>query len=381
MGTLSAETNGFVTAGVSIAAAVLLVIIIVFKRFYVKAISSIAEHADRYNTLLQVTKEIRQENNSAVLCEKILDYAIAITGAKAGIIMLRDDNELTFQVSRGPNEILDVLANVPSCEYCLISSTCGKNGPADNTPPPTFTDQMKKPGISSLICLPLQRFSLSGVIRLAHSSPGEFSNDDYKAAEYFSFQAALSLENAMFIEGHVNFEQHMTELLIQAMDNHLPVKVEHAKRVAHYSKIIAKNIDLNDKRIKVLHSACLLHDIGFVKFLPCDEMNSDTYLKHTTVGHSLLSEIIFFKQIANIVLHHHERYDGTGYPSMLKGENIPLESRIIAIAESFDTITSKESYRTPKSFNDAMAEMQKNSGTQFDPLLLDTFVKNVRDIL
>ena len=383
VGTLNAETSNLVKIAVSIPTAILIFIIVVFRIYYIKAIRSIAEHADRYNTLLQVTKEIRLENNSSVLCEKILDYAIAITGAKAGVILLQSEEILVVKASRGPKDILDCLTNELCCENCLVSGTCEQKGAVDNDmPPPVLTEQMKKCRITSLICQPLKRLSLtSGLIRLAHSDPGEFSSDDYKVAEYFSFQAAISLENAMFIEGHINFEQHMTDLLMQAMDNHLTVKVEHSKRVARYSEIIAKNIGLDIKRIKVLSSACLLHDIGFVKFLPDEEMNREVYLKHTTVGHSLLSQIVFFKQIAKIVLHHHERYDGTGYPALLKGENIPLESRIIAIAESFDAITSKDSYRTPISFNEALAEMQNNSGTQFDPFLLDAFVKNVGDIL
>ncbi|MBM4140575.1 MAG: HD domain-containing protein, partial [Nitrospira sp.] len=93
-------------------------------------------------------------------------------------------------------------------------------------------------------------------------------------------------------------------------------------------------------------------------------------------GHDLLKQVTFYKDIAHIVLHHHERYDGEGYPGKLKGEEIPLESRIIAIAEAFDAMTSKNSYKSPVGFSAAVDELKRNAGTQFDPRLTDLFIKN-----
>ena len=91
----------------------------------------------------------------------------------------------------------------------------------------------------------------------------------------------------------------------------------------------------------------------------------------------MIKPINFYADIAPIVLHHHERYDGYGYPKRLKGDAIPLGARIISIADAFDAMTNKQSYKIPISFEDALVELQKNAGTQFDPDLVKIFIENI----
>ena len=91
----------------------------------------------------------------------------------------------------------------------------------------------------------------------------------------------------------------------------------------------------------------------------------------------MIKPINFYADIAPIILHHHERYDGYGYPSHLKGDEIPLGARIVCIAEAFDAMTSTRSYKIPISFEDALEELRKNAGTQFDPDLVKLFIENI----
>ncbi len=166
-------------------------------------------------------------------------------------------------------------------------------------------------------------------------------------------------------------------MLLEATDFQIPEKSGHAKRVARYSNIIANALNMSDKEKKKLYFACLLHDIGFLKIQSDEAFKKEEYMRHPVLGYEMIKPINFYADIAPIILHHHERYDGYGYPSKLKGEDIPLEARIIAIADAFDTMTNNTSYKIPMNFELAKTELQRHSGSQFDPNLVELFANNI----
>ena len=100
-------------------------------------------------------------------------------------------------------------------------------------------------------------------------------------------------------------------------------------------------------------------------------------VKHPVIGYEMIKPINFYDKIALNILHHHERYDGFGYPGQLKGEEIPLMARIIAIAEAFDAMVSTITYKVPIDFEAAKEELVSNAGTQFDPGLVELFLSNI----
>jgi putative nucleotidyltransferase with HDIG domain len=385
--TLNEELNFGIKVIICCAAAVLFMSLLAFRLYYVRSINRIADHANRYDALLLITQNIRAEKNISVLCEKILEHSITQTGAEAGMLLLYNGTSYEQAATRGVNAASAVsftpLQAGGLTGICIHEDRCVRvNDISRDSRYSSAIDGMSNINARSLMCIPLKGSSgIIGLLKLAHADPDSFSQEDEDACRYISTQAAISIEISHFIEDHENFEKHMTNLLLQAMDNHLTIKVEHSRRVARYSEIIATAIGLPADTCATLRTACLLHDIGFIKFLPNEEMKPEAYLKHVTIGSNLLSQINFYKREAKIVLHHHERYDGSGYPSRLAGENIPLESRIIAIAEVFDAITSSDSYKEPLLFNDALVEIKKNSGTQFDPVLLDAFVHNIGEVV
>ena len=105
-----------------------------------------------------------------------------------------------------------------------------------------------------------------------------------------------------------------------------------------------------------------------------DVYSKEEFMRHPVVGYEMIKPINFYADIAPYILHHHERYDGYGYPSQLKGGEIPLVSRIISIAEAFDAMTSDTSYKIPISLEAALEELTKNAGTQFDPATLQRYL-------
>lgn len=156
----------------------------------------------------------------------------------------------------------------------------------------------------------------------------------------------------------------------------------HSDRVSEYSVLLGKKLGLSDQDLKTLQIGGLFHDLGKIG-VPDSILQKDTKLtddeysqikQHPNIGVHILSHATIFQDILPIVEHHHEKYDGTGYPGKLKGEEIPYLARIAAIADSFDAMTSRRSYRDSLPMEKVISEFMRCRGTQFDPELDDVFL-------
>ena len=156
----------------------------------------------------------------------------------------------------------------------------------------------------------------------------------------------------------------------------------HSDRVSEYSVLIGKKLGLSEKDLKTLKIGGLFHDIGKIgvpdSILQKEaKLTDDEYSQikqHPNIGVHILSNATIFKDILPIVEHHHEKWDGTGYPGRLSGENIPYFARITAVADSFDAMTSRRSYRDSLPIETVISEFENCSGTQFDPKLAELFL-------
>lgn len=157
----------------------------------------------------------------------------------------------------------------------------------------------------------------------------------------------------------------------------------HSLRVAQLSEDIAREMGLSESRIEKIRNAALLHDLGKIG-LPLNILNKPDKLtkeewlqiyRHPIVGEDISKEVSRFKEVPLWIRHHHERYNGHGYPDGLKGEEIPLESRIIACADAFDAITTDRPYSKRRGIEEAKIELSKNIGTQLDPKVVSILFK------
>jgi len=174
-----------------------------------------------------------------------------------------------------------------------------------------------------------------------------------------------------------------TNVLIKAIDAKDPLAKEHSHNVSVYATQIAKALKLKESEIEVISSAALLHDVGKISIR--DEILSkkekltvaelQTLKRHPEIGVNILRDLKFLEKELPIILHHHERYDGSGYPHGLKGREIPLGSRIIAVADSFDAMVSGRSYKKKISWRAALEELKKGCNTQFAPEVVEAFLK------
>lgn len=161
----------------------------------------------------------------------------------------------------------------------------------------------------------------------------------------------------------------------------------HSDRVSEYSVLIGKALGLPEEDLKTLKIGGLFHDIGkigipdsiLLKTTKLDDEEYSEIKNHPSIGAHILSNATIFKDIIPIVKHHHERFDGRGYPGKLKGEEIPYFARIAAVADSFDAMTSKRSYRDSLPMDVVIEEIEKNSGTQFDPEIAKVFLEILKN--
>jgi excisionase family DNA binding protein len=178
---------------------------------------------------------------------------------------------------------------------------------------------------------------------------------------------------------------HTVEALLNAVDGRDGIISGHSRRVADYASTIGKAMGLSAESLRVLELAALLHDVGKIMISeqilgkPGKLTDQETYTirQHPELGEKIVGDVKILRETAPLIRHHHERFDGLGYPDRLSGESIPLEARVIFIAEVFDSLTSETSYHPTMDLKEARAEMERGAGTQFDPEVLRIFLENI----
>jgi HD-GYP domain-containing protein (c-di-GMP phosphodiesterase class II) len=171
-------------------------------------------------------------------------------------------------------------------------------------------------------------------------------------------------------------------LLTKALAERDPAEAGHARRVTELALRIAEAVGAGPRRVAAIEQGGPLHDIGKLsvaieilhKPSALDEEELAQIRQHPEEGKRMLDGIRSLRTAIECVLHHHERWDGAGYPHGLRGEEIPMEARILAVADAYDAMTSDRPYRPALSHEDAMNEVRRCSGTQFDPEVADAFL-------
>lgn len=199
------------------------------------------------------------------------------------------------------------------------------------------------------------------------------------------FTSFIATHNYVTTQGR--FEKDMILTMIRILEYHDLYTKGHSKNVATIASLIAEKLGLDDEIIKKTYWAALVHDVGKI-VIPSSILNKESKLtveefeiikKHPVYGHDFLSTSPELRDLAKYVFHHHERWDGRGYPSGISGEEIPLISRIIMVADAWDSMRSDRPYRKELSKEKAMSELIEHSGTQFDPNIVRVFFKMLSD--
>jgi len=183
-------------------------------------------------------------------------------------------------------------------------------------------------------------------------------------------------------ERYENYEKTL-ESFVSMVDERDTYTGGHSQRVATYCRLIAKEMGYSDSECDMIYKAGILHDIGkistpdsvLLKPSKLTDLEYKLVVEHVTIGYNLLSNIPMYKDIAEIILCHHERHDGKGYPKGIQGDEIPVFGRIIKVADSFDAMTTSRIYKARVSLSQAMKELKDCSGTQFHPEVVESAIK------
>lgn len=242
-------------------------------------------------------------------------------------------------------------------------------------------------GMQSLLAIPMiAKERMIGVLLLGDTDSGRFLKDDVFAVEKIGGQIAVALMNAMLYEDLENLFIGTVASLANAIDAKSAWTKGHSERVMRLAGELAAKLGLDDAAVERVRIGGLLHDIGKIGIIeallekPAKIAEDDfpPMRLHPEKGVAILAPIEQLKGVLPGILHHHEKYNGSGYPDGLKGEDIPIEARIIAVADAFDAMVSVRPYKQAYSIDDALQELNSCAGTQFDPVVVSCFCENVK---
>ncbi|MFA5847094.1 MAG: HD domain-containing phosphohydrolase [Thermodesulfovibrionales bacterium] len=226
-----------------------------------------------------------------------------------------------------------------------------------------------------------------GVLNIVAKKRAAFTRENISTLEKLTSQIAVALENARLLADMKDLFIGTIKSLSHAIDAKSPWTKGHSDRVTEYTLQIGKEMGLQDKELEVLRVAGLLHDIGKIgthdtildKPGKLDSAEYEIVKEHPARGSELLLSINQLSHIIPWIRGHHERLDGTGYPDGLKGDEIPLQAKILAVADAFDSMTAERPYRETPGREKAIEELKKNAGTQFDPKVVEAFLKVLKN--
>jgi putative nucleotidyltransferase with HDIG domain len=241
------------------------------------------------------------------------------------------------------------------------------------------------PVSSCFISLPfLIKDEVFGLLSLANKVGGaSFTDDDISLALTLVNKAALRIENNVLYEIVYNNLVNSLKALVISIEARDPYTRDHSERVTAYALQVAEVLGLSGEDTDAIKFGGYLHDIGkigirdgiLLKPGPLTEAEHADVRLHPIIGDNILKPLMFFPKEREIIRHHHERYDGKGYPDGLAGEKIPLIARVLSVADSYDAMTSSRPYRKAKTHEQAIMEIKRCTGTQFDEKIVEAFLQ------
>ena len=331
--------------------------------------------------------------NSTIHLDTLIDYLMGlakkITDSEAASAILLEGDKMYFASASGTkgSEIKKVYLDINEG----IAGWVLKHGEAvlieDVTKDRRFSsraDVISGFETRSILAVPLDvDEKIIGVVEAVNKKNGkEFDDNDIRLLNSLATSAAMAISKAQHYKDLNELFLSTIKAIANAIEAKDPYTRGHSERIRNFSLVIARELGIDENQIKDLEISALLHDVGKIgvseavlrKHGSLTEQENEEMMRHPVIGAEILSSI---KQLAGAipgVKYHQERFDGNGYPYGLKGEYIPLAARIIAVADTFDAMTSNRPYRDALNEEDALRELERGSGVQFDGKCVRAFI-------
>lgn len=312
-----------------------------------------------------------------------------LDAAASSLLIAEEENqEILLKFAYGP--IGKQIRRLPSNQQSGIASWVSRNGK------PLIVNDVSKDGrfsklidevgglvTKSVICAPLiSHRKVIGVIEVFNKLNGPaFSEHDLQTLTAVAATATMAIENARLNQSMQDSYKSTISALVSAADARETTARGHSRRVSRYALMGATELGLSPKEKQVIESAGILHDIGKLG-IPDSILNKSEALtnrewaiihKHPVTGFDLVRGVPSLQEESKIILFHHERYDGKGYPQGLRGESIPMAARLIAVADAFDHMTTEHAYRVAFGKKEALIELRRYADSQFCPNAVKAF--------
>jgi HD-GYP domain-containing protein (c-di-GMP phosphodiesterase class II) len=346
----------------------------------------------RLETVMMYGKKMIKVHDINKLCSLILEAAVMESGSdRAYIMLLENDGYMHIRNSIGIPKNIAVNTKVKIGSG--ISGIVAKTGePIIISKGYKIADNVKRSlrglGLKSALSIPLMSDgTVQGVLNLGkYKSRHLFDKDDAELLLILAYEAGTAINNCRLFEDMQALYEGSIFSLAAAIDARDHYTHGHSSRVSEIALAIGRSLKLSNETLKNIRLASLLHDIGkigvpdsiLLKPGRLTEREFEIIKKHPVYAVNILKHLPRLKDIVPIVYHEHEHYDGKGYVEGLKADKIPIESRIIAVADAFEAMTSNRPYRKAMSKKNAIKEIKRNSGTQFDPVIVKAFLKIVK---
>jgi putative nucleotidyltransferase with HDIG domain len=244
--------------------------------------------------------------------------------------------------------------------------------------------------VRSAMCTPLiNRGKVLGIVYVDSTSEANlFSREDLALFSAVSLKAGIAIDNARLYDDLRGLFYNTVETLVRTIQAKDQYTSGHSTRVSRYALLIADKLEMSTKEKHQIYLASMLHDIGKIGVpdellhrpgkLSDEEM--DRVRHHVQLGASMIEMLGEMHPIVPLIRHHHESWDGSGYPDGMKGEEIPMISRVISVADMYDAMTSDRPYRKRRSHEEAVNEIKATSGTKLDPRVAEAFLQVLKEI-
>ena len=364
----------------------------VYKTFFqlpsgVTGADQLRETQKRLQAVYESNQIISSERDLKKLFERVMAQIFKLVPAHNGVILLKEEKkgELVVEYVRqgeGQGEVAmsqSIVKRAFEQGEAIITYNAADDARFD------AGASIIAQNITSAMCVPLTHHTdRLGVIYVdTRGTRSAFAQTDLELLVALSGPAAIAIRNAQYLAKlHKSYQDTLIALAnsIELRDHYT---VGHTWRVTNFALEIARTLGWPEDKLKECEMGGVLHDIGKISVDDAvlrkpGHLTDDEFAKmkvHPEKGARLLQDIEFLAPCIPYALYHHERYDGRGYPFGLKGDEIPIEGRLLAVADTFDAMTSNRPYRKGLDPNYAISELEKGKGTQFDPQVVDAMVK------
>jgi len=337
------------------------------------------------NIFHKIGEAINSSRGIDSLLELVLESVANTINGRGGFIMLVSPISELLE----PSVIYCGDNDPPKISFIKIGQNIIGKVAKDNKPAIILSLEAQKDGLpfKSLLCVPLNyKNKVIGVMAIYDRKTKDyFSKEDLDLFKDIASQTAMAISNFQL---NLDIEKAYLETiraLAMAVEAKDPYSGGHLDRVSKYATDIGRELGLGDEDMRILHDGAYLHDLGkigisdkiLLKNGKLTDEEFEEMKKHPIIGETIIKPVKSLSKLCNAVRAHQERWDGTGYPDGLKGEDIPLYARILAVADVYDALTTERPYKKAMSVKEAREELKKEAGIKLDKKVVDAFLKTI----